>query len=94
MWGETYRGTFSRIKLQFNSIYFYFFGGYNFNKSNIDAFLENVGQILDKNISKIENFLLLGDFKSEVPEQSLSNFYETYNLENIIDETTCDKKPL
>ena len=40
------------------------FGEYNYNKINIDTFLENLGQILDRNLSKFENYLILGNFNS------------------------------
>ena len=82
------------LELNFGKFFFLLFGDYNFNKSNIDVFLENIGRILDQNISKIDNFLLLGDFNSEVHEQSLSNFCETYNLKYIFNEPTWYKKPL
>ena len=70
------------------------FGGYNYNKSNIDTFLGNLGQILDRNQSKFEQFLLLGDFNSEIQESGISNFCDTYNLKNIINEPTCYKNIL
>ena len=57
-------GIFLEINLRKRK--FLLFGGYNFNKSNIDVFLKNIGPILDKNMSNIDNFLLLGDFNSEV----------------------------
>ena len=56
------------------------FGGYNHNKANIDTFLGGIGPILDRNISRFEHFLLLGDSNSEPHELSMSNFCETYNL--------------
>ena len=64
------------------------------NKSNIDTFSGNLGQILDRNQSKFEHFLLLGNFKSEIQESSISNFCDTYNLKNIINEPTCYKNIL
>ena len=67
-------------------------GGYNYNKINIDTFLENLGQILDKDLSKFEHFLILGDFNSEMHEPRMSNFCETYNLKHIIKEPTYYKK--
>ena len=49
------------------------FGGYNHKKANIDTFLGGIGLILDRNLSRYEHFLLLGDFNSELHELSMSN---------------------
>ena len=38
-----------------------FFGGYCNKKANISNFLSKLGSIIDRNILKYENFLLLGD---------------------------------
>ena len=70
------------------------FGGYNNDKSNIDIFLGNLGPILDKYMCKFENFILLGDFNSEMLEVSMKNFCEIYNLKNIVTGPTCFKNPL
>ena len=82
-------GIFLELNLRRSKILL--FGGYNYNKSNIDTFLGNLGEILDQYLSKFEHFLLLGDFNSEIHEPSISNFGETYNLKNIINEPTCYK---
>ena len=42
------------------------FAGYNNMKSNINAFLRNLGPVLDHNMCRFENFLLTGDFNSEI----------------------------
>ena len=70
------------------------FGGYNSNKLNIDRFLGKLGPIFKKYISKYDNFLLLGDFYSETTEISMSEFCDTYNLQNLITDPTCYKNPL
>ena len=49
--------------------------GWNFNKSNIDVFLNNIDLIIDKNISNIDNILLLVDLNSKVHAQNLANFW-------------------
>ena len=69
------------------------FGGYNTVKSNINAFLRKLGQILDENMSRLENFLLLGDFNSEITEIDMKDFCDIYNLENIVICPTCFKNP-
>ena len=70
------------------------FGGYNNLKSNISTFLGCVGDVLDHHISNLENFILLGDFNSEINEIALKNFCDTYNLENLVTEATCFKSHL
>ena len=69
------------------------FGGYNPNKNNIINFVNHMGPILDFYMPKYDNFLLLGDFNSEMSEDPMINFCETYNLSNLIKEPTCFKNP-
>ena len=35
---------------------------------NVNAFLRNLGPVLDHNICRLENFLLIGDLNSEITE--------------------------
>ena len=70
------------------------FGGYNPNKNNIVNFVKAVGPILDHYLPKYENFLILGDFNSEMCEDPMREFCDTYNLSNLIKEPTCYKNPL
>ena len=69
------------------------FGGYNPNKSNIDTFLGDLGQILNYYMQYIDNFLLLGDFNAEMKEKPMMEFCDTYNLKNIVKGPTCFKNP-
>ena len=66
-------------------------GGYNPRKEKISYFLNKIGNELDKLLPSFENILLLGDLNSAVTENSLSDFCEIYNLENLIKEPTCFK---
>ena len=70
------------------------FGGYNNNKLNTDIFLSKLGPILDHYLPKFDNFLLLGDFNSEIHEIGMSEFCDIYNLPNLITDPTCFKNPL
>ena len=70
------------------------FGGYCNNKANIVTFLDTLGPILDRHMSRYENFLLLGDFNSEITELRMNEFCETYNLKSLINEPTCFKSIL
>ena len=70
------------------------FGGYNHNKMNIENYLCKLGPILDTHMCKFDNFLLLGDFNSEMKEIRLAEFCNIYNLQNLIKEPTCFKNIL
>ena len=67
------------------------FGGYNPIKSNINAFTDTLGSILDHNMQHLEMFLLLGDFNSETRENTMTDFCDIYNLKNIVIGPTCFK---
>ena len=67
------------------------FGGYNPMKARISYFLDHVGKSLDKYLGDYDNLLLLGDFNSEVVENSMKEFCGIYNLNNLIKEPTCYK---
>ena len=67
------------------------FGGYNPTKGNI---LNLLGPVLDHYMIKYDNFLILGDFNSEMSENAMKEFSDTYNLKNLIKEPTCFKNPL
>ena len=69
------------------------FAGYNHNKINISNFLNTIGPVFDHYLNKFDNFLLLGDFNSEIEEPELREFCDIYNLSNLITEPTCFKNP-
>ena len=69
-------------------------GGYNNNKTNIDKLLACAGPVLDQQMSKLDNFLILGDLNSEIKEPSMKDFCDTYNLKNLVKDPTCFKNPL
>ena len=70
------------------------FGDYNPSKGNIGNFVKEISPTLDRYIPKYDNFLLLGDFNSEMNECAMKEFTETYNLRNLIKHPTCFKNPL
>ena len=43
---------------------------------------------------KLDNFILLGDYNSEMTENAMKEFSDTYNLKNLVNEPTCFKNPL
>ena len=69
------------------------FGGYNASKDNILHFVNEIGPVIDHYMPKYDNFLILGDFNSEMSEDAMRDFSETYNLSNMIKERTCFKNP-
>ena len=69
-------------------------GGYNKNKTNIDKFVAYMGPVLDQQMSKPDNFLILGDFNSEIKEASMKDICDIYNIENLIKDPTCFTNPL
>ena len=89
---KSFEGIFLEINLRKSK--WLLFGGYNYNKGNIDTFLGNLGPMLDFHMTTLENFLILGDFNSEMDEASMMEFCNTYNLKDLINEPTCYKNPL
>ena len=79
------------IKLTIRNTKWLIMGGYNPDKKNISKFLDHVGKELDRFLPQYENLLLLGDFNSEMSEQDMKDFCETYNLTNLITDPTCFK---
>ena len=67
--------------------------GYNPSKDNVLNFVNEIGPVIDHYMPKYDNFLILGDFNSEMSEDDMRDFSETYNLSNLINERTCFKNP-
>ena len=66
---------------------------YNPAKSNISSHLSIVRRSLDSYMSSDDNFLVIGDLNSEISEMTMSEFCETYNLQNLVKGPTCYKRP-
>ena len=69
---RNFKGIFLEINLRKTK--WLLFGGYNPIKSNINKFLKILSAALDQLMIKYDNFLLLGDFNSEIQEPSMRNF--------------------
>ena len=82
-------GIFIELNLRKNKILL--FGGYNPKKEYISHFLSSIGDNLDVYLGDYDNYLLIGDFNSEITERAMSDFCETYNLSNLIRDVTCYK---
>ena len=48
---------------------------------------------MDTQIKIYENFLIVGNFSSEMIESAMENFRGTYHLHNLIKDPTCFKNP-
>ena len=66
---------------------------YNPTKSNISSHLSIVGRSLDSYMSSYDNFLVIGDLNSEISEMAISEFCETYILQNLVKDPTYYKNP-
>ena len=66
---------------------------YNPAKSNICFHLSMVERSLDSYMSSYDNFWVIGDLNSEISEMAMSEFCETYNLQNLVKDPTCYKNP-
>ena len=86
---SNFEGIFFEINLKKSK--WLLFGGYNPHKEIICIFLNQLGPVLDHYMPKYDNFLLLGDFNSEMREIAMKDFSETYYLCNLIKEPTCFK---
>ena len=53
--------------------------------------LNSIGNVLNELCLKYENFILIGDFNSEIDEDAMSIFCTTYNLKNLVKEPMCFK---
>ena len=66
---------------------------YNLHKNNISNHLMNLSKIIDRNSSRYDKYLCIGDFNSETSETALRNFCDLYEQKNLVSEPTCFKNP-
>ena len=57
----------------------------------IDNHLNSIGNQLNELCKKYENFILIGDFNSEMCEDSMEVFANTHNFKNLVSTATCFK---
>ena len=60
---------------------------------NVSNHLMNPSKIIDRNTSRSDKYLWIGDFNSETSEPALRNFCDLYKLKNLVRERTCFKNP-
>ena len=51
----------------------------------------NLSKIIDRNSSRYDKYLCIGDFNSETSEIALRNLCDLYKLKNLVSEPTCFK---
>ena len=66
-------------------------GIYNPHKSNISTFLSGLNKNLGHYMPYYDNVLLIGDFNSEMSDESMDEFCSLNNLYNLIKSPTCFK---
>ena len=53
----------------------------------------NLSEIIDRNCSRYDKYLCIGEFTSETSETTLRNFYDLHKLKNLVRVPTCFKNP-
>ena len=66
---------------------------YNPHKNNISNHISHLSKGLDNYISPYDNILFLGDFNSKPSKNCVNDFFNAYNLSNLVKEPTCFKDP-
>ena len=61
-------------------------------KIDKDIFIQNLSNTLDFYTADYEDYIIAGDFNLEPDNETLTNFFETHDLSNLIKEKTCWKK--
>ena len=81
------------IELNFRRNKWLLMGTYHPPSQCTKYFYSEVGKALDEYINAYDNILLIGDFNEKESETNTSNFFENYNLKNLVKEPTCYKNP-
>ena len=79
---KDFGGTFGELNFRKKKVMLYC--SYNPHKNLISNHLNILGKILDTQIEIYDNFLIVGDFNSEMTESAMENFCGTYHLHNLI----------
>ena len=66
---------------------------YNPHKSMIHNHLKSISMQLDEFYKRYENIIIIGDFNSEICEDSMNEFCCLYNLKSLVNKPTCFKNP-
>ena len=66
---------------------------YNPHKNNTLDHISYLSKDLGSYVSHYNNILFLGDFNSQPSENYVIDFFNVYNLSNLVEEPTCFKNP-
>ena len=88
---NSFEGIFLEINLRKKKWLLCF--SYNPKKILIETHLSNISKVLDANLAKYDQYLLIGDLNSETTEPIMSEFCDTYSLKSLVKEATCFKNP-
>ena len=64
---------------------------YNPHWDNISNHLQTISKSLDLYLSQYDNIIIVGDFNTEIGENSMNAFCKKYSLSSLIKEPTCYK---
>ena len=64
---------------------------YNPNLILLKNYIQNISRGLDFYLSQYDNFIVFADIIAEASNTTISEFFATYNLKNLIKEPTCFK---
>ena len=59
----------------------------------IHGWVNDLSKKVDIHMKNYDNMIILGDFNSELSENAMIEFCETYCLQNLIKDPTCFKNP-
>ena len=79
------------IKISLYSRKWLIYGIYNPNKALISNHLDKLSRSINKYSPSYDNIIVLGDFNCPPSEEIMNNFFNEYDLKNLINEPTCFK---
>ena len=79
------------IEIRLKKIKWILINLYNPSKSQISSQIAFLGKAIDHYSTHYDNILILGDFNTEMSENSMIEFCARYNLKNLVKEPTCYK---
>ena len=66
---------------------------YNPHRDNISNHLQRISKSLDRYLSQYDHIIIVGDFNTEIRENSMNAFCEKYSLSSLITEPICYTNP-
>ena len=66
---------------------------YKPHKENISNHLQMISKSLDLHLSQYDNIIIVGNFNTEIGQNSMNGFCDRYTLSSVIKEPACYKNP-